>query len=524
MRRENTYGAVDLARFSVRTGWPGLAASVALVVGLLVASTSGVVALYDSASERAGYAGTMAASPTVAALNGRGYDLHELGAIAGYEFSLLGTLLIPVVAIRLAIRLTRGEEDSGRTELVTARPIGRLAPLVAAALVQVGLAAVIIVLATLGLVALGLPLAGSFAYAAGLGLICLTFGAVGLLAGQVAQDSRTAYGLALGTTLALFLLRALIDGKGWALTWLSPMGWPAEIRPWGSDLAWWPWLAFAGLLLVLGFLTTRTAAGRDLGGGVVATRPGPAVAGATLSSTTGWAWRMTAPTAVGWLIGAAAMAGTVGLLAADMADLLDGNPEMLEAFGIARPEDAVLPMGLLLTGAAAIAVVIQGIGRLVAEESSGRLGLLLAAPEGRARTWLRWWLVVTVEGLVVLAAGVLALGLAVAATTDTGALGRGLQDGAWYVVPVVLVAALAAAVQSARPQLVPTLWVVPLWVVVVGFLANTLRLPDWSRELSPLEAVEGGPRGAVTVALTIAIIALLVLGIRAVTRRDLVAG
>lgn len=525
MTTDATRGAGRLARFAVRSGWPGLVVSVAVVLGLLLTSTAGVVALYDTPAQRSSYAATMASSPNVAAINGRSYDLNHLGAIAGYEFGLMAALIIPVVAIRLAIRMTRGEEDSGRTDLVTARPVGRLAPLLAAALLQVVLAGAITVLATAGLTALGLPFGGSLAYSAGLGLTCLTFGTVGLLAGQVAQDARTAYGLALGTTLAFFLLRALVDGKGWTLTWLSPLGWLAEIRPWGSHPAWWPWPAFAGLLVLLGLLTTLAAATRDLGGGLVATRPGPAVAGASLSGSTGWAWRMTAPTVVGWFIGAAALSGTVGLLAADVTDLLDTNPDMLTALGIDRPEDAVLPMGLLLAGSAAIAVVVQGISRLVGEESSGRFGLLLAAPEGRSQAWLRWWFVVALEGLLVLLGGAAALGLTVAASTDdTGALGRALQDGAWFAVPVVLVAALAAAVHSVRPQLVVALWTVPLWTIMVGFLATSLRLPRWSQELSPLEAVSGDARGLVTAALMVAVAVLLGLGLRAFGRRDLLAG
>src|SRR5699024_4863301 len=156
-----------------------------------------------------------------------------VGGITAFELGFFTMLVFPVIAVHLAIRLTRTHEDAGRIEQVRASPVGSLSPVVAGGIVAAAIAPVIGLGTWGGLTAIGLPAAGAAWSAAGLTGELLVFAALGLLAAQVGRTSRAAHSLALGVFAATTLVRAFIDGRGLAATWLTPTGWLAEIRPFG---------------------------------------------------------------------------------------------------------------------------------------------------------------------------------------------------------------------------------------------------------------------------------------------------
>ena len=82
---------------------------------------------------------------------GCGQVIYQTGAAALTAVGLMSLLLTS--------RLTRGEEDSGRLELIRAAPVGRDAPLAAAVLVVAAANVVTGVATTLILLAEGLPVA-----------------------------------------------------------------------------------------------------------------------------------------------------------------------------------------------------------------------------------------------------------------------------------------------------------------------------------------------------------------------------
>ncbi len=117
----------------LRAAWRGLTFWLLAAAGAVVVTAWSITALYPGQEQREAYAAVAAASPTMDIFNGRGYDLTLMGGIASYEVGFMGLVLFPVVALHLAIRSTRRDEDAGRTDLVTAAPVGRSAPLCAAA-------------------------------------------------------------------------------------------------------------------------------------------------------------------------------------------------------------------------------------------------------------------------------------------------------------------------------------------------------------------------------------------------------
>ena len=130
--------------------------------------------------------------------------------------------------------------------------------------------------------------------------LMLAFEFLGLLAGQLANNSHRARGLSLGMIGVSFLVRAVIDGSRSVAPWATPLSWFEEIRPFG-DTRWWPYLALLALAAA-GLTGSLALAGRrDLGASLITPCPGPA----TTSRAAGPLWlafRPTRSTWLGWLI------------------------------------------------------------------------------------------------------------------------------------------------------------------------------------------------------------------------------
>ena len=130
---------------------------VMMMIILKYFGTRKIEGLYPIRAQRVEYAATAGASGISTAFNGRGYALDTLGGITGVEVGFMGQLLFPILGVVTAIGLTRRQEEAGRTKLLTASRVRRLAPPAAAALLLVLTCAVTAVGLTVSMAATGQP-------------------------------------------------------------------------------------------------------------------------------------------------------------------------------------------------------------------------------------------------------------------------------------------------------------------------------------------------------------------------------
>lgn len=528
-RRQPAAGATRMARLTWRTGRVGLVLGAVAVAAVVTAVASSVVGLYETARERAEYAATLGQSPATAAFNGRPHDLDRLGGIVVYEVGLFGLLLLPAVAMLLAIRHTRGQEDVGRADLVTASRIGRLAPFVGATSVVTLTLVVSGAAIALLLIAIGLPGEGAVRYAAVLVLYMLMAMGIALLAAELSQSARSASMLAFSVLGAMYLVRAVIDGRKWDMAAATPMGWLAESRPFADDPPWWPLAAMLALSLALvgGALFVRTR--RDLGSGVIAPRPGPATG--NIRGPVRLAWAVTHAPGLAWSVGAAAWGFGMGLLAEEMRELLASNPGFAQALvGRSETPDAIMTyIAAVLIGLMGGAVALQGVSRFAAEESSGRLGVLLSTTLGRLRWWTGAVFVVVAEVVLALTMGGLGYGLGSMLTgTQSGSFTDGLEATLAYGAPALLIASIAVLLLAFHHRLMTLGWLLLTWAAIVALLGDTLQLPTWARDLSPVEQLGQVPivdvEPTVVASMLAAAALALVTALPLLRRRDLAAG
>ena len=164
-----------------------------------------------------------------------------------------------LMSIFLLGRMTRGEEEAGRSELLRSLPVGEHA-LPAAALVTVAAMNVVTgALVTIALLALGLPARGSIAFGLSFTLLGLLFAAITLVTAQVSENTRVVYGVGGLVLGAAFVLRAIGDIGDGTISWLSPIGWAQKSRPFAGE-QWWPFLILVGATALLSWLAAALVA------------------------------------------------------------------------------------------------------------------------------------------------------------------------------------------------------------------------------------------------------------------------
>jgi ABC-2 type transport system permease protein len=469
------------------------------LIGGMIGTAAAVAALYGTPEEIHGYAQAVTAGDALVAINGRVEGIDSLGGVIQDEFGFLAAFLLPLLGISLVAAVTRHEEESGRLEAILGGRVARHVPVLAGLVIAAAAIAVTVTAFALGLIAVGVPTAGSILYATSLGALAFVFAGLAALLAQLTLHSRGVYAWSLLLLAVAYLLRGIGDVSHTWVTWLSPLGWAEKAAPFGAA-RWWTMLvplAVGGLLATLAVLI---AAHRDLGSSLLRGGAGPAQATTWLRSPLGLAAAIHRSAILGWLAGALVIAGMMGALAQQFLDAVAGNPAMAQAIGMsgAQPEDGFVAVTQLYIAIVASGYAVQAVGSLRAEEAAGRLEPRLAGTLSRMR-WLAAHGLVIVAGLVVIVV-VASVVLAAATARSMGAavpLGRVVGAGLAYLPAELVVGGIALAVFGLRPRAFPAAWAVFAFVAFVAFLGPGLRLAGWVLELSPTTHAGNPPLGTV---------------------------
>lgn len=476
----------------------------------------------------------LAENPAIRTLFGPPVGLDTVGGFTVWRTGTVLAVLVGIWAALTATRLTRGDEESGRWDLLLAGRLPLPSLVVRVQAVVLVASVVVGVAGALGLLLAGAAVAGATLFGAGLAGTAMVAAALGVLAAQVFPERRSASGLAVGALLGGLLARMIADGVpalAW-MAWLTPFGLSGRVAPFTED-RWLPLLVLAALVCATAALAVSAASGRDLGRGRLDGRDRRTAHSRLLTALPGIAiHRVRRPLAL-WAAGVVAYFLLIGLLATAMTDFLRDNPSFADLAAqagfaaLGSVEGYVSALYTLL----AVAIGAFAAGRVAAtaaDEAAGRLVLLYSRPVGRTR-WAA-----TEATAIALASLVLAAAAAVAAWAGTAWAGADVGAGealagAVSVLPVALLclgAALAAL--GWAPSAVLPVGILPAaggYLLLV--LADTFDWPGAVRWFSPfahLGAVPAGPWNVPgTMGMLAVAVVLAVTGAARYARRDLLS-
>lgn len=325
-----------ISRFAARQVWRG-----GLVVTVVAAGMSAlVVATYrstvgDTLDQAALQA--LAANPAIRTLFGEPVALDQPGGFAVWRTATVLAVLLSVWGLLAATRVTRGEEDAGRWDLLLAGQVPLTAVLVRHVGVLLAVTAVAGTAVAAALVLAGAAPGGAVVHGAGLALTGAFFVAVGGLSAQVFPSRPTASGAAVAVLGAGFLVRMVGDGVAelqWA-RWLSPFGLLGLTRPYDHGQrplqTLLPLLLLAGATTVVLAVMLGAARRRDVQDGLLSAPAGRSPRLQLLGSVEALAIRKLLRPWAGWAAGVGAYFLLIGLLVTSITEFLTGNPVFADA-------------------------------------------------------------------------------------------------------------------------------------------------------------------------------------------------
>ncbi len=508
---------------------------------LLVAVATGVYVVievvsygvaYPDAASRARLA-AFGDDPAIRIMQGVPHAVDTVGGFVVWDAGWILQVIVAVWALVVTVRVLRGDEETGRSELVLTGPIRAGRALLAQLAVLV--LACLVVGVTIGLAfsLAGAAVHGALLFGAGVAGVASFFVAAAAVSAQVFVARSRAVSTSaflLGAAVLLRMVANSADSRAW-VAWLTPLGWLDQLRPFADDR--WPVLAVpvgaVGVLLVVA-VVLRGA--RDTGAGLVRGRERrrPRLWG--LGSPIAFAWRTNLGVLVGWVVGIAAWGFVIGLLVRSVADFIAVDPgyrDLLAGLGVRLAD---IPRTFVAMGAVVTALVIAlfaawRVGSAWSEEATARLEHLLTRPVLRRR-WLGGHVALLAVSVVLLS-GVSATAMWLGGIV-TGA-DLSLTDAAastFNTVPAIAVfAGLAVLVYGFAPRVTVAVTAsAAVAAYVLQVVGPMLEWPEAVVGISPfrhLEAVPVDPFGLPAALVMVAIgLVSTVAGVAAFERRDLV--
>ncbi|BCL21918.1 ABC transporter permease [Streptomyces tuirus] len=515
-------GTGTLLRFALRRDRLMIPVWIA-VNALMVLSMPGTLeGLYGTPAERADLIRQMETNSSLRAMVGPVFG-DSLGALTAWRVGIYAGALAAVMSLLIVVRHTRDEEESGRQELVASGMVGRRASLTAALLAAAVANGVLALLVTVGLAGQGTT--GALALGLGIAAVGMVFATMAAIVAQLTESARPARGLTAAVLGAAFVLRAAgdsaTDDGSSVLTWLSPLGWLENLRPYASE-RWWVLAPLAGAVALQGAVAYALAGRRDLGMSFLPTRPGPA--SGRLGSAGALAWRLQRGGVLGWSIGFFLAGVVYGGMTDGAAELVGDNDNARRVFermgGRSGLTDAFLASMVGMLGLIAALYIVASVLRLHGEETSGRAEPVLANAVGRVR-WACGHLVIAFGGaaLIMLLAG---LGFAVGYGKETGPI---LAACLAQLPAVWVIGGLAVLLHGVLPRAAPAAWGVAGAVLLIGWVGPALDVPQAVLDVSPfghLPKLPGGSMQWGPVLVLTGLAALLVAGgLAGLRRRDM---
>lgn len=334
---------------------------------VIVAASSGVLfwigkTAFDKTqqSHGGGLMLSLASNPAYRALYGLPTAITNAGGFTVWRVQTFVMLIGAVWVVLATTRILRGNEETGRLDLVLANPLSLAGSTVSGLLAALTIPVLTGVVTGAVLQGLGAQAAGSWLYAGGICLLLVTFLAISALSSQLVPERRRAAGIAGAVVFALFLVRMYADGAktgAWA-RWATPFGWVEQLHAFGGNdlLPLVPLIAAPAVLIAATMVLVR---GRDTGAGMFRAADTQQNASVRLlSRPLAFATRRRGGELLAWGVGVALLGLMWGGLSNSLVGLATKEPQTAKTLQQAGLAATLTPTGFVATMDVFTAIVL----------------------------------------------------------------------------------------------------------------------------------------------------------------------
>ncbi|MCG3419170.1 ABC transporter permease [Oceanobacillus jordanicus] len=490
--RSTRKGTAILLRFLVKRDRVRIPVFVLALVLITCMTAMALSNLYSTSESRQIMAETMV-NPAMTAMLGKGYGLdnYTIGAMMAHQMLLFTAIAMTIMNILLVARHTRADEEEGRIELIRSLPTGRLANLYAT-LTLAGFTNLFIgILTGLGLFSLGIEsinLEGSLLYGTAIGVTGFFFATITAIFAQLSENARGTIGFSFTVLGVSYLLRAIGDIGNEAMSMASPLGWILSSEVLVTN-KWWPIIITFIVSLLIMITACVLYSRRDLGAGLLPTRPGKRTASASLLSPFGLSLRLQRTGLISWAIGMFLLGASYGSVLGDLDSFFVEN-DMFQQ--LLNPENGHSLTEQFLTMIMSILAMISSIpalmsvNKLIAEEKKGRIDHLLSKKVSRNRLLGSAFLLSIITSLIMVSLTAIGLWTAGNMSMENGLDLWNVYSAALVYLPAVwLVIGLVILVIGIFPRASIVGWIYLMYSFIVVYLGNLLEFPKWLSGISP---------------------------------------
>ncbi len=500
-----------VARFvGVRAARLGAVAGVGMGI-YVFATAAGYRLIAPNPAQRAQVLNNLAASTGLKVLLGQAARITSAAGFVDWRVVGVAAIVGPVCWLIVATRTLRGEEASGRWELVLA---GRTTPRRATAAALAGLGAgllpmfvAVALITRLSDTSLGARVGAGQALMFSLAVVApaAEFLAIGAVASQVMPTKARAAALAAGAFGAAFLVRAAGDTAVSAhfLVYASPLGWVEQLHTLGRPQIVWL-LPIGGLVVGCIWTTLFVAGQRDLGSSLLAdtdaAEPRTALLGSPIAIAVRLSWQATTRwlavvIVAGVLYGALARSAGQAFATSSTLQHLSGDlTHAIEPDLVSTGARAYAGIIFLLLATLLMAYAASAVGTLREDEAEGYLDNLVVRAVSRQR-WLAGRVALTLA-VIIVAAVLGGIVFWVAAAPEHAGLGIGqlAQAGLNSASPAVALAGLGVLLLGFAPRLMTVAcWVLVAWAFMLDLLGAVIPVNHWLMDTSLLQHLAPAP-------------------------------
>ncbi|WP_334331926.1 ABC transporter permease [Companilactobacillus sp. HBUAS59544] len=411
------------------------------------------------------------------------------------EMTVFMAIISCIMNYYFVIRNTRGEEESGILEMIQAHSVGRLANLSATIVESFLLNFGIGLIYALGLQFAnlsGTDLNGNFLLGLGLASCGFMFAGIATVVSQLSDNTRNTTTLAYLVFGIMYIARMITDVTNPHYTWFVPLGWVEKFSTYQQN----NWLPVI-LMLVLSVILVLTAfylnLHRDLGSGLIATKPGRASASPLLHDPLTLFWRLNRVSILVWFFGILILGMTYGSIFNTIGDIVKTNPMFKQLLSTSAIDNANLLIvkqfiGVLMIVFAVLALIpgISLINYLKKGEDKGYLEIIHATPTSRLKLYSSMVFLSVITMTIIFFAGNLGLYLGGNAVMKQNLPLEIFQRnllGYWPATMIFL--GISACLVGWLPKLISLNFGYLIISFFIQYFGKLLKLPDWTEKLTP---------------------------------------